>query len=207
MFSLDPNVVAISEKTPLNNLNELIAFAKKNPKQLSVGIHSGTATAHLYMVAFMKMAGIDANVNYIPFKGGGDAKVALAGGHINLTTDVFGIFKPLLDAKKIKILGPASDVRHPLCPDIPTLKEQGVDIAWGTWHGVFAPKGTSSDIFQLLEKAIETTTKDKELLDLMNKNMFPIAYRNRQEFIRFLEKEDKIYKEIATETGLYQPKK
>ncbi len=206
-FNLDPNVIGVSEKTPFNNLKDIVGFAKKNPKQLKVGLQSGTATAHLYLVAFMKMAGIDAEANYIAFKGGGDSKVALAGGHIDMTTDVFGILRPLVDAKKVRVVGVAAERRHVLYPEIPTLKEQGFDIAWGTWHGVFATKGTPPEILHVLEKAVEEVVKDREMLALMEKNQFPIDYTNRQEFLKFLAKEDQIYREISTEVGLYKPKK
>jgi len=207
LFNFDPNTIGVYEQLPFQSINDMVSFAQKNPKKLKVGIHSGTGTAHLYMVAFMKKAGIDAEANYIAFKGGGDAKAALAGGHIDVATDVFGVFRPLVDAKKVRILAVARERRHPLYPNVPTLKEQGYDISWGTFHGIFTTKGTPPEIIQILEKAIESTTKDKEFLSLMEKNQFPVEFRDLQKFKLFLKNEDKVYKEIATEVGLYPPKK
>jgi tripartite-type tricarboxylate transporter receptor subunit TctC len=204
MFNFDPTCMAAAEKTGFKNLKELIAFAKKNPKELSTGINQGTATS-LYTFAFMKLAGIE--VTYVPFKGGGEGKTALAGGHIDAHFDAPYIYKPLVDAQKVRFMGISSVSRDRFFPDIPTFKEQGLDITWGSWHGIFAPKGTPPEVIQVLEKAIEKTVADKELLDMFNKNQISIVYKNQPEYIRFLENEDKVYQETATETGIYKPKK
>lgn len=204
MFNFDGTIMVASKKSGVGNLKELIAFAKNNPNKLSVGINQGTATS-LYTYTFMKIAGID--VTYVPFKGGGEAKVALAGGHIDVHFDAAYIYKPLVDADKAKFMGISSERRDIFHPDIPTFKEQGVDITWGAWNGVFAPKGTSPEVIQILEKAIESTANDKEFSELMKKNQLLIEYRNRQNYSNFLEKEDRVYREISTEIGIYKPKK
>ena len=204
MFNFDPTCMATSKKTGFENLKEIIAFAKINPKKLSVGVNQGTATS-LYTFAFMKMAGVE--VTYVPFKGGGEGKTALAGGHIDAHFDAPYIYKPLVDAEKAKFMGISSVNRDRFFPDIPTFKEQGLDITWGSWHGIFAPKGAPSEIIQVLEKAIEKTVADKELLDMFNKNQISIVYKNQPDYIRFLENEDKVYGEVATEMGIYKPKK
>ena len=204
MINFDPTVMVVSEKSGFKNLKELIAFAKKNPKKLNVGINQGTATS-LYTVFFMKTAGIE--VTYVPFKGGGEAKIAIAGGHLDAHFDAAYTYKPLVDSQKARFMGMASERRDLFFPDIPTFKEQGVDIAWGAWHGIFSPKKTSPEIIEILERGIEKTLAYKELKDMMNKNQLAIDYKNRQQFIRFLENEDRVYKEVASEMGIYDTKK
>ena len=204
MINFDPTVLVASEKTGFKSLKELIAFAKKNPKKLNVGINQGTATS-LYTVAFMKTAGIEGV--YVPFKGGGEGKAAIAGGHIDAHCDAAYIYKPIVDAQKARFMGISSERRDPFFPDIPTFKEQGVDISWGTWHGIFTPKKTPPEIIETLEKAIEKTLADKELIEMMNKNQLAIVYKDRQQYARFLENEDRVYREEAIEMGLYNPKK
>ncbi len=203
-FNFDPTCMVASPKTGFENLSQLISFAKKNPKQLAVGINQGTATS-LYTHAFMKMVGID--VSYVPFKGGGEGKTAIAGGHIDAHFDAPYVYKPLVDAKKARFMGIAAETRDRFFPEIPTFKEQGVDIAWGAWHGMFAPKGISMEIIQILEKAIASAVADKELTDMFFKNQLSIVRKGRQDSIRFLENEDRVYREQAIETGLYKPQK
>jgi len=202
--NFDPTCMAAAAKTGFENLKQLIDFGKKNPKKLAVGINQGTATS-LYTYAFMKLAGIE--VAYVPFKGGGEGKTALAGGHIDAHFDAPYIYKPLVDAQKVRFMGITSEQRDKYFPEIPTLKEQGLDITWGSWNGVFAPKGTPPQIIQLLEKAVESAVNDKELQDMYAKNQISIAYKNRGDYTRFLENEDKVYREEAIETGLYKPTK
>lgn len=203
-INFDPTCMAVSTKTGFENLKQLIAFAKKNPKKLAVGINQGTATS-LYTFAFMKLAGIE--VVYVPFKGGGEGKIALAGGHVDAHFDAPYIYKPLVDAQKARFMGITSEARDKDFPEIPTLKEQGVDITWGSWNGIFAPKGTSMEIIQFLEKAVESAVRDQALLDMYTKNQISIAFKNRPDYIRFLENEERVYREQAIDTGLYKPKK
>ena len=203
-INFDPTSMAASAKTGFENLKQLIAFAKKNPKKLAVGINQGTATS-LYTFAFMKLAGIE--VVYVPFKGGGEGKTAIAGGHVDAHFDAPYIYKPLVDAQKARFMGITSETRDEFFPEIPTLKEQGYNITWGSWNGVFAPKGTSLEIIQFLEKAIESAVRDKELAEIYMKNQISVAFKNRQDYIRFLENEDRVYREEAIETGLYKPQK
>jgi len=203
-INFDPTCMAVSTKTGFENLKQFIAFAKQNPKKLAVGINQGTATS-LYTFAFMKLAGIE--VVYVPFKGGGEGKIAIAGGHVDAHFDAPYIYKPLVDGQKARFMGMTSETRDKFFPEIPTLKEQGLDITWGSWNGIFAPKGTSIEIIQLLEKAVENAVKDKELAEMYMKNQISVAFKNRQEYIRFLENEEKVYREQAIETGLYKPKK
>lgn len=205
MLTLDPATLGVAETTPFKNLGDLISFAKKNPGKLKLAYEPGTATTHLHLVEFTKIAKID--VALVPFKGGGETKVALAGGHVDAAFNPYSTYQPLVDAKKVRIIAVAAERRQTFYPDIPTLKQGGIDAAFGTWHGIFAPKKTPPDIMQTLEKMIEKTAKDKELLDLLNKNSIPIDYRNQQGFVKFLANEDRVYRETATELGLYKPKK
>ena len=194
MFNFDSTAVVVSDKTGFNNLQDLVSFVKKNPKKLRVGVTPGSGT-QLSIVYFMTTLGLD--VLYIPYKGGGDIKPALAGGHIDLYFDAPLVYKPLVDAQKARFIGILSERRNSSFPDIPTIKEQGLDMMVGAFHGIFAPKKTPAEIVQFLETSIDRTTKDKEFIELMNKNQVSIEYRNRLEFINYLEREDSVYKKVG----------
>lgn len=203
-LDFEPMFLVASTKSNFKNLKELIDFGKKNPKKIRVGAQRGSAM-FLYTHAFMKAAGID--VIYVQFPGGGEAKVALAGGHIDLYFDAGYIYKPLVDGQKAIFLGISSERRHGSYQDIPAFKEQGIDVSWGAWQGLFAPKGTHSDIIQILEKAVEKSLSDSKLLETAEKNQISINYQNRKDFVNFLKNEDNNYRELAIELGIYKPKK
>jgi tripartite-type tricarboxylate transporter receptor subunit TctC len=196
--------MAVATKTGVGSLKELIDLGKKNPKQLTLGTNPGTVNS-LFAVRLLKMAGVE--VTEVPFKGGGEAKVALAGGHIDIHFDTVRVYQPLVEAQKCKILGISSGGRVSYFSDIPTFKEQGLDLTWGSWNGVFAPKKTPPEIIATLAKAIDNTVKDNEFFEMMKKNISVVRYLDRQEFTRALEAEETVIREVTTEMGLYKPKK
>ena len=82
--------------------------ARQNPGSLRVGINAGSS-AHIFAAAFVEKAGLD--VIYVPFRGGGERTVALAGGHIDIDFDIVAPMKPMIESKKIRVLGIAASRR------------------------------------------------------------------------------------------------
>ena len=200
----DPMFLVASQKSGFESLKDMIAFGKKNPKKVKMAAQQGSGM-YLYTCAFMKTIGIEPT--YIYFQGGGETKVAMAGGHVDLYFDAAYVYEPLVDAQKARFLAVSGEKRQGRHTEVPTLKEQGVSMVWGGWNGVLAPKTTPPDVLQVLEDAMKKTVADKGLLETADKNQISIGYLNRQEFSAFLESEDKNFREIATEIGLYKPKK
>ncbi len=200
--NFDPMFLVVAEKMGMETLKDLIAFGRKNPRKIKMGAQQGSAM-FLYGNAFMKAMGIEPN--YIYFSGGGEAKVALAGGHIDIYFDAAYAYEPLVDAKKVRFLAVSAEKRHPRHPHVPTFKEEGIPMIWGGWEGLFAPKGTPPAVLQFLEETARKTCGDKPLLAMAEKSQVTISYLNRAEFINFIARDDKTYREIATELGLYKP--
>lgn len=199
LINSDPASIAVSAKTPWMTLDELVEYGRKNPGKLRAGINPGSS-AQIFAAAFLKAADIQALE--VPFKGGGERVTALAGGHIDVDFDIVAPFKPMLQAGKIRIFGVASNERVDLYKDIPTLKEQGVDLVIGSWHGVFAPKGTPQSAISTLNKALEKTSRDPEFIDQMNRTFLGVKYLNQGDFIKFFQEEDKKTKQIIKDLGL-----
>lgn len=196
MFNLESTIMVSSAKSGIESLKQLIDVAQKNPKKITCGVNQGTATS-LYTRLFMKTAGIE--VTYVPFKGGGKAKVALAGGHIDLHFGGTLTYKSLVEAGKVNFLGIAAKGPDKFFPKIPTFKEQGVDLQWGAFAGIFAPKKTPPEVIRFIESAIGKTCEDKEFQAMMEKNQLSVVFMNRQEFTRYLEGEDSVYEKISKE--------
>lgn len=205
VVNVDPAALAVQEKAPWKTLAELVEYGKKNPGKIRIGMIPG-ASAQVFAGGFAKAAGIQ--VIYVPFKGDADGAVALAGGHIEAHVAVPVSYKSLTEAKKVRILAVAADKRSPLYKDIPTFKENGVDLAIGSFHAVFAPKGTSNEVLSILETALEKTMKEKDLNDQMTAAGLGVVYLNRHDGAAFIAQQDATYKTLIQELGmLVAPKK
>ncbi len=196
--------LAVSEGSGFKSLQELVAWAKKNPKKLLVGINPGVAS-HLETVTIMKAAGIEPN--YIPFKSGGERVVALAGGHLQVSVDAVNVFQPYVDAKKVRILGIASKERVSDYKEIPTLIEQGINVVCLSRQGIFVPKKVPPEIIQIIETAFQKTAKDETCIEQFRKMKEMPDFEGRQEFVKIFAEESARINSLAKELGMIKEKK
>ncbi|WP_371381796.1 Bug family tripartite tricarboxylate transporter substrate binding protein [Sporomusa aerivorans] len=138
-----PAIIATRADQSWHNISELVEYAKKHPGEIKFG-HAGLGTSpHIAGEAFAREAGID--IVQVPFKGDSEVLVALLGGHIQL--GVVATLSPLKEHAKnngtIRLLGVVEEKRLtiPGFENIPTLKEQGINVAFNFWNGLAAPKG------------------------------------------------------------------
>jgi tripartite-type tricarboxylate transporter receptor subunit TctC len=199
IVNVDPAAMAVSTSAPWKTARELVAYAKKNPDQLKVGMIPGSSS-QIFAAVFSKAAGI--RVTFVPFKGDIDGAIALAGGHIDCHFAVPVSYKSLLDAGRVKVLGLAGEKREGIYKDFPTFKEQGIDVVIGSFHGVYAPKGTAKEIIEKLDKAIEKTMRRKEVQDAMNRAYILPVYYDRGKGAQFLAHQDAIFRKNIAELGL-----
>jgi tripartite-type tricarboxylate transporter receptor subunit TctC len=199
LVNMDEAVLAVPAASQFKSLKDLVAYAKANPKKLKLGTAPGTSTG-LMAAIFQKGAAVD--FLDVPYGGGGQRSAGLAGEHIDIDMDIPAVYKGLMEGKKVRLLGIGAEKRNPLFPDVPTFKEQGVDVVIGTWNGVFAPKGTPPNILDRLSNAVGEVAKDPKFVELMNKSVLGIHYLNHQDFTRFLVSEDASIKAITKELGL-----
>jgi tripartite-type tricarboxylate transporter receptor subunit TctC len=197
-------VLGVSEMSGFKTVKELMDYGQKNPKKLVVAINPGT-TSHLDSVTIMKAMGIDGN--YVPFKSGAERAVAVSGGRVQVTVDSIASLRPYADAKKMRILGVAAPQRVDLYPDIPTLREQGVNADSLNVIGIFAPKGVPEDVLATLEAAFEKAARDPELVDHLHKASQSPAFQNRRDFAKSFAEESIRIATVATEIGLARTKK
>jgi tripartite-type tricarboxylate transporter receptor subunit TctC len=143
-----PNLLASSPKRGFNDVRDLVAYAKRNPGQLSVG-HSGPGTmGHLIGLLFASEAGIDANL--IAYAGSPPIIADLAGGHIDAGSIAFG--SPIGAAK---VLAVTTKERLAFLPDVPTMAEAGFpNVTGATWSGLFGPIGMPPEVVARLNRSI-----------------------------------------------------
>jgi tripartite-type tricarboxylate transporter receptor subunit TctC len=164
------------------------------------------ASAQVFAGGFAKAAEIE--VRYVPFKGDADGALALAGGHIDAHVAVPVSYKSLVEAKKVRILAIAADKPSSLYRGIPTFRENGVGLVIGSFHAVFAPKGTPVDVIGILEAALEKTMKENEVNDQMTKAGLGLVYLNRRDGTSFIAQQDATYRALIQDLGMMvSPKK
>jgi tripartite-type tricarboxylate transporter receptor subunit TctC len=142
-------------------------------------------------------------VIYVPFRGGSERSVALAGGHIEVDFDIVAPLKPMSESNKIRILGVAAEQRVAAYPDIPTMKENGVDLVISSWHGVFAPRGTPPAVVARVNQALGKMCSNPEFVAHMRKLLLGVHYLDSASFRQFFAENDKLNVELIRSLGLY----
>ena len=199
LINYDPAAVAVSAASPYKSVADIVAASKAKPGSINVGINPGSS-AHVFAASFFDAVG--ATATFIPFKGGSERALALSGGHIDLDFDIVAAMKASQESKKAQILAIAADRRNELYPEIPTMRERGVDLVISSWHGVFAPKGTPAAVVNRLDKAMESISRKKEFIDKMSEQLLAVRYMNQTEFENFYKDQDVIFKRIIDRLGI-----
>ncbi|WP_371380944.1 tripartite tricarboxylate transporter substrate binding protein [Sporomusa aerivorans] len=166
-----PATIATLANQPWKNINDLVVYAKQHPGEVKFG-HAGLgSSSHIAGEMFARETGI--NIVQVPFKGDAESLTALLGGHIQLI--ITGTPAPLKEYSKngtIRFLGVVEEKRLtiPGLENIPTLKEQGINIALSFWNGIGAPKGLPAAekkrLADELEKMINNPSFKKDMADI-----------------------------------------
>ncbi|MBU3559700.1 MULTISPECIES: tripartite tricarboxylate transporter substrate binding protein [unclassified Polynucleobacter] len=153
------NVLAVKSSLPVNNLKELIDYAKKNPGKLSYASFGNGTTAHFAGEMLKSMAGI--YVVHIPYRGQGPALTDLIAGNVDLMFGNLPDFLPYIKSGKIKAIGTTYLTRAPLAPEIPTIAEQGFPtFETDSWYGIVAPSSMTKDAVDRMNLAINKALQD-----------------------------------------------
>lgn len=197
-----PNLVGASPKTKWNTMADLVADAKKRPDQITFGITLGSTT-HFFAAFIQKETG--AKWRYVSYEGTAPRMTALLGGHLDLgRVDLTQMDK--VNAGQLKLLGIATEQRHPLVPNVPTLKEQGINVAYGENRGVLAPKGTPEAVLGKLEDGCGKVAKEPSFAEQMRKQGTDVTFLGRKAYTEFLKKDDTLTKEAAAAVGILKRK-
>ena len=198
LVSSTPSVLTASPKTPWNDWKGLLADAKARPGQISVGATLGS-TSHFFPALIEKATGI--KFKYVSYEGLAPRMNAILGGHIDLT-DSNLTQKGKVDAGELKFLAIATEKRSPETPNVPTLKELGVNVVFDVSRGIMAPKGTPADVLAKLESACAAAAKDPAFAEAMKKQGTDVRYLDRKAYAAWLKQADELNRTIAKDLGL-----
>ncbi len=198
MISSTASVLTASPKTPWKTWQELVADAKKRPGQISVGATLGS-TSHFFPALIEQSAGI--KFKYVSYEGLAPRMNAILGGHIDLT-DANLTQKGKVEAGELKFLAIATEKRSPELPNIPTLKELGVNVVYDVNRGIMVPKGTPADVIAKLGSACAAAAKEPAFAEAMKKQGTDVRYMDRATYGAWLKKNDDLNKNLAKDLGL-----
>lgn len=197
--NVDPMALAVKADAAWKNLKELVAYGRSNPGKLRMGMIPG-GSAQIFAASFADAAKLQ--TTYVPFKGDADGVTALAGGHIDVHVAVPVSYKALEEAGKVRMLGVAAEQRTTLYKDLPTFRENGVDLIIGSFHVVFAPRATPPDVVRTIEGALQKTMSEPELMKQMQASNLGHANLGQKDTAVFLRQQDDVYRQVIEKVGM-----
>lgn len=195
-------VMVAKSDAPWKTVDEMVAYAKKNPGKLKYGTTGIGTVSHFAMELFKITAG-GLKIDHIPFKSGPEYMTALLGGHIDVGI-LYGVdVKGPLKGGKIRAFAMATEERMEDFPDIPTFTEIGYpEVKVTAWHGIAGPIGIPKEISDKLKAALYKTFQHPDAKKRLKDAGYVPVFRDAEEFARFAKEEEKKYLRIAKEADI-----
>jgi len=197
-------VIVVPASSEIQSLAQLIDTFKADPGAVSWGGGSAGGTDHILAGLIATAVGVEGSkVNYVPFSGGGEALASILGGHVTVGVSGYGEWEGQIKAGELRALAISSAERLP-GTDIPTLKEQGIDVELANWRAVVAPPGITDEQKKVLITAVDNMVKsDAWQKTLADRNWLDL-YMSGDEFAAFLAEENQRITQTLTAIGLVQ---
>ncbi|MFN0159728.1 MAG: Bug family tripartite tricarboxylate transporter substrate binding protein [Burkholderiales bacterium] len=193
-------VIVVAANSPFKTMGDLVKTFKENPGKVSWGGGSAGGTDHILVGLIAKAVGVDpAKINYVPFKGGGEAVSAILGGHVSAGVSGIGEFAEQVKAGKMRALAQSSPAR---IDAMPSLKEQGIDVELGNWRGIFGAPGITPAQRDALIKLVKDTTETPAWKGTLDKLGWTSVFLAGDDYRKFLEEDTKRVGAIIESLGL-----
>jgi tripartite-type tricarboxylate transporter receptor subunit TctC len=179
----DPGGLFVAAGSPLRSLEDLLAAARARPGAVTYGTTGVGSDDHLLVIALEEAAGLKP-MNHAPFNGMAPLGTALIGGHLEVGAFNMSEGLALLRDGRIRGLGQAAAARWAATPDVPTFREQGLDVISGATRGVVAPPGLPAEIRQRLEAAFRAALADPAFLREAERLGLPLSPQVGEDYRR-----------------------
>ena len=171
--------LAVSTAVPVKELSQLIAWLRSNPKEANFGVPATGSLPHFFGLMLAEEAKVPGQV--IGYRGSAPLISDLLGGQLPVAFDTLETLLPQHEAGKLRILAVSGAKRSPFAPEIPTLKESGLDLVVFGWNAMFAPASMPQARVDLLAKAIQEVMQDPDTLQkYRDAKMTPVASTQAQ---------------------------
>lgn len=200
--SKTPTLLVVPAQSRFNSFSELIAFAKKHPEQLNFGSVGTGGLEHLRVTMLSQAVG--ASFTHIPFKGMPDAMTSLIQGELDFVPCVISVALPFVQKGTLRALCVLSDERIPSMPDLPTMKEQGADVAPMEFlSGLAAPRGTPPAVIEQLRQELVAVMAEPEMMQRMaDRGSIAVTSPSPEAFAALLQTEWSWMNKVIQETGI-----
>lgn len=196
------NVIVVPANSPYKTLKDLTDAVKANPGAVSVGGGSAGGVDHIMMGLVAKAIGVPpAKINYVPYAGGGEGKAMILGGHIAAYVSGYGELADVIKGGKLRALALSSDKRLDGV-DIPTMKEQGIDVVLFNWRAVFAEPKLSAEQIKAVTTMVDAAVHNDAWKTKAQKLEWIDLHQDGDAFRNFLAEEQKRVAAIIPELGL-----
>jgi putative tricarboxylic transport membrane protein len=196
------NVFVLPESSPLKSMKDVVDQLKKDPGSVKWGGGSRGSTEHVAAAMIAQAAGVDpAKINYVAFRGGGEATAAILGGNVTVGGSGYSEFQQYIDAGKMRAVGVTAPERLKGI-NVPTLKEQGINVEIGNWRGVYGAAGINAEQRKALLDLIAKATQHKTWTEALEKNGWTPALLTGDAFAQFVERDSAALRETMTRAGM-----
>jgi len=203
LVNIDPAGINVAVDSPWKTLKELQDYIRANPGKIKASGTGRGGSWHLCMAGWLKTVGIPIDaVLWVPGTGAAPGLQEMLAGGLQMVPCSLPEARALIEAKKVRALAIMADKRAEIFPDVPTLKELGINFSMGAWRGITVPKGTPAEVVAVLERSIEKAVASQEFKDFMRKNGFGIWYKPSAEFDKFMAEEDEVKGKLMKEAGI-----
>lgn len=194
-----PSALTVRADSPWTTLDDFLTYARENPGAIDLAASPTGTSWNVAAGLLEEAAGIDVNV--VPFDGGAQAVTAILGGQVDATTVSAPEVIDHVRAGTLRILATMTEERLSLTPDVPTMKEAGLDIVFGSWTALAAPKDIPDDVYQRLSDALKAMYDDPRFQEFAETNGLVLDYVAGPEFADFLVTESESVKGILRAQG------
>ena len=197
-----PGCLVTHPSVPAKSVKELIAHLKANPGKLNYGAPAPSSANALEMIMFLNATGTKAE--QIAYKGGaGPAMIGLLGGEVQMMFVTFSSAVNFAKAGKVRMLGMISPDRNPALPEIPTMREQGLDMVVGSWQGVFVPVGTPQPVVNKLFKFSVDMMKDPLVVKRLGElGIDIVTSKSSADFVAFVKAETERFGKVIKDNNI-----
>jgi putative tricarboxylic transport membrane protein len=184
------NVFVVPAESPFKSMKDVVEAVKKDAGSVKWGGGSRGSTEHIAAAMLAREIGVDATkINYVPFRGGGEAIAAILGGNVSIGGSGYSEFAQYIESGKMRPIGVTSPARLKNAPTVPTMKEQGFNVEIGNWRGVYGAPGITPAQRKALTDMLQKTVKSKGWMEAMEKNGWTDAWLAGPAFDEFVERE------------------
>lgn len=204
LYNEDPAGVQVRADAPWTTVRELLDDVRAKPP----GTYKASGTGqggiwHLALAGMLDAAGIEPDrVTWVPSQGAAPGLQDLVAGGVDIVTCSVPEAKALIDAGRVKSLAVMADARNPAFPDVPTLKEQGIDWSIGAWRGVAGPQGLPREVVDRLVPVLKKIHESAEFREFMAQRGFGVVWKGPEEFAAFMAERDAALGAIMKKLGL-----